>query len=82
MPLSQQGSMVLTYYKLPTLSLDSQTNEWITDSWIAERWPNVVSGELAKRIGGNTESSQYGILSQQADMDTYSMLNDLGEQGG
>ena len=82
MPLSQQGSMVLTYYKLPTLVLDSQTNEWTTDSWIAARWPNVVSAELAKRLGGNTESSQYGILSQQADMDTYSMLNDLGEQGG
>lgn len=82
MPLSTQGSMALTYYKLPSFTFDSNLNEWITDSWISKSYPNVVSAELARRMGGNTETTQYGILSQQADMDAYNLLNDLGEQGG
>lgn len=74
---TNQGSLAVTYYKLPVITYDSVNDEWVTDSWIAKRYPNVIIYEIAKTFGISTESSQAGGMANLADADMYSLINDV-----
>lgn len=71
-----QGFLCMTYYKLPVISFDNNLNQYTTDSWIADRYPSLVSYEIAKILAAGTETSQLALLKEVADMEAYSLIND------
>ena len=72
-----QGSILMTYFASPQLTFDESLNVWDTDSWIAARFPDVISYQIAKSLAAGVETSQLGALANLSDECIYALLNDV-----
>jgi hypothetical protein len=72
---ASQANLVYTYYRLPQITYDSQTQTYSVDSFIADRYPYAVIGNIAKIICGSTDSDQFQKIAALAQEDEFALIN-------